>query len=618
MRAYHNGVLKLRQLVKIYMNGELVETTPGRVIFNELFEGSIEYINYAVSNKALKKIILKCFNIIGNEKTIKLINMFKEYGFKYSSESGVSLSVFDCVEPTDLAEEIDKSKKEVSKIDENYHMGLITDVEKSRLSHRVWQKTIDHFDETILDVLEKENPVNLIISAGASKASAFQIRQISAIKGLIADPTGKILDIPILSNYAHGMSSFDYYLSARGVRKNYMDKGLGTADAGYLTRRLVNVAQDVTITEDDCGTTDYVTVTSDDNMPLVSWTERLIGRTVAEDVKDGKKVIVKKGELVTEEIASMIEKSKVDHVHMRSVLTCKATPGVCAKCYGIDLTNKKPSKKGLAVGIIAAQSIGEPGTQLTMRTFHSGGIARADITSGLPRVEEVFEARNPKAESLMSEVHGKVHIETVDDKQVVVVTPIEKNAEAARYELSEIDELLVSEGDIVPVGGKLTMGYLNLAALYEKVGRLPAQKYIISEVQSVYGSQGVQIDDKHVEVIVRQMFNHVRVLESGDTTLLPGDVIRKAVADEENDKVKETKGMPAVYEPVLLGITKASKLSGSWLDAASFEQTSSVLTESAVSGKVDKLVGLKENVIIGRRIPVGSAIVEKEKQDAND
>lgn len=618
-KAYNNGIVDLRQLAKVRVRGNLIETTIGRIFFNELLGENFSYINDKITNKQLKSIILKSIDKQGIDKTIKLINVFKNYGFKYSTKSGISLSIFDCVEPKDLGKIIKDSQDEVAKIDQNYHMGLSTSVEKSRLSQRVWQKTIDHFDETILSVLKEENPVNLIISAGASKASALQMRQISAIKGIVTDPTGKIIDMPILGNYAHGMSSFDYYLTARGIRRNYMDKGLGTADAGYLTRRLVNVAQDVTISEDDCGTTEYVVVTEEDTTPLMTWTDRIKGRTAAEDIKNGKDIIVKKGDIIYQENIDQIVKAGIKSVSIRSVLQCKATRGVCEKCYGLDLTNNKPSKLGTAVGIIAAQSIGEPGTQLTMRTFHSGGVARQDITSGLPRVEEIFEARPPKVVSIMSDIHGKVSIDTVDGKDVITIVPIDKNGEAVSYKVSDNDEVLVSSGDIVPIGGRLTNGYLDFKALYEKAGKLVTQKHIIEEIQAVYGSQGVQIDDKHVEVIVRQMFNHVVIADSGDTTMLPGDVVKKTVVQAENERVKEEGGQLATFEPILLGISKASRLSDSWLDAASFEQTAVVLTESAIAGNVDGLIGLKENVIIGRRIPVGSNSVKKERiKDAND
>jgi DNA-directed RNA polymerase subunit beta' len=605
LSAYNNAVVYLRQPIKLLINNEILDTTPGRLIFNEFIPEELGFINKTIAKGAVKDLVKDSFGKIGSERTINLIDDLKDYGFRYSTVSGVSLSIFDCEEPTDLHEVIEKAKSEIAAIEQNYYMGLITQSELGRLSHKVWQEVTNHFDETILPSLHEENPVKMIITAGAGKASPVQMRQISAIKGLIADPSGQLIDMPVFGNYSVGMSSFDYFLTGRGTRRNYMDKGLGTADAGYLTRRLVNVAQDVLVREEDCGTTEGRCVKRGQDTPLTSWNKRLIGRTSLNDVKDNNKIIVKKDEIITSEQASLIEKSDLPEVFIRAAENCKAEYGVCKKCYGVNLSNEKEIEIGAAVGIIAAQSIGEPGTQLTMRTFHSGGIATTDITQGLPRIEELFEVRNPRNPGLLSTVSGKVSIDEDDDHRVLTLIPTDKNQESVVHKLDANQELTVADGDLVAVGTQLTTGYLNLQEMYTIRGPKATQDYILEEVQKVYGSQGVAIDDKHVEIIIKQMFNRVKIKKSGDTTFLPGEILTKYRFVNENEKVKALKGVPAESVAVLLGITRVSRMSESWLDAASFEETSNVLTESAISGRIDKLIGLKENVIIGRKIPVG-------------
>ena len=609
MSAFGSKVVGLRQLIKVNRSGEQVETTIGRLIFNRYVPEGLGYVNYGLSKSKVKDLIKKSMEKIGVEKTIDLIDSMKLAGFKYSTVSGISLSIFDCVKPTDLDDMMEKANGEISQIENNYRMGFITDKEMRSLSIKVWEGFVSHFDSTILSHMSKENPVNLIISASAGKASPVQMRQISAIKGLIADPKGRIIDLPVLGNYANGMSSFDYFLTGRGTRKSYMDKGLGTADAGYLTRRLVNVAQDVLVREDDCGTTIGKTVMRGEDAPLYPWHKRLIGRFLAEDVIDKGEVIATRNELVTLETAEKINNSSVKEVKIRSPFHCSTYHGVCTKCYGLDLASNDLVKIGTAVGIIAAQSIGEPGTQLTMNEFHKGGIASASITKGLPRVEEIFEARKPKKEALISAVEGKVRIEKEDNKMVIIIEPTSKDESFERYVLDATDELAVTDGEMVKLGARLTLGSMNLQSVYEIVGATPVQKYILNDIQSVFGAQGVDIDDKHIEVIVAQMFNRVKVTEAGDTNLLPGDVVTKYRLDKINTDIKETGGVPAEAKPVLLGISKASRMSESWLDAASFEETASVLTENAVAGSIDHLIGLKENVIIGRRIPVGDRAV---------
>lgn len=608
LKAHNNKIIELRQTIKVKVEDEVIETSAGRLILNSFIPKELGFINKVIDKGGVKNLIKKAFEVSGNEKAIELIDDLKKYGFRYSTVSGISLSIFDCVKPADLEETVENAVKEIENIEQNFYMGLITQSELKRLSVKVWQEVTNHFDETILPSMEAENPVNIIITAGAGKASPVQMRQISAIKGLIADPSGQLIEMPVFGNYAVGMSSFDYFLTARGTRRNYMDKGLGTADAGYLTRRLVNVAQDVMVRADDCKTKEGKVILRGEDTPLSPWYKRLIGRVALSDVVDGKTTIVKKDQIITADDADLIEKSKVSEVKIRSAMTCKSKYGVCQKCYGINLADNKEVAVGTAVGIIAAQSIGEPGTQLTMRTFHSGGIAQTDITQGLPRIEELFEVRTPKGEGIVSHIDGKAEIIEEDKVNYLVITSKGKEKEVLKYRIDSLDELLVKDGELVTAGTPLTTGYLNLQELFKIVGATKTQQYIIDEVQKVYGSQGVAIDDKHIEVIVKQMFNRVKIKKSGDSPFLAGDIVTTYKLNEVNEEIKAKGGIEAQGESILLGISRVSRMSESWLDAASFEETSNVLTEGAVSGRVDHLIGLKENVIIGRRIPVGEDV----------
>lgn len=615
LKAYGNNAISLRQPLRASINGEIIETTAGRVILNNFIPHEIGYINKPLAKSVVKNLIKETLDKAGTDRTVELIDSLKHLGFEYSTSSGVSLSIFDCVKPENLEEVLKNGFDEMNQIEQNYNMGLITKAEMSKLIRRTWESAIEEFDKNILGYMTSENPANIIITAGAGKASATSMRQISAVKGLVADPFGKILDLPILGNYANGMSSFDYFLTGRAVRRTYMDKGLGTADAGYLTRRLVNVAQDVLVRHDDCGTREGRIISRGQDTLLNPWHKRLVGRYAMEDVVVEGKTLTNAGEIITEAVAKTVNESKLDHVKIRSVLGCKTKYGVCARCYGTDLSTDSPVKVGSAVGIVAAQSIGEPGTQLTMKTFHSGGIAAQNITQGLPRIEELFEVRKPKSEGLLAMIAGKVTVEEEEDHIKLVIVSNDKDVEDLLLKLDPTVELLVKDGDLVSEGTKLTEGSLNLQDLYKTLGSRETQIYIVDEVQAVYGSQGVSIDDKHIEVIVRQMFNRVKVKTAGETNLLPGDIVTTYKLDKENLKVAELGGAKAEAKPVLLGISKVSRMSESWLDAASFEETASVLTDSAISGSIDELIGLKENVIIGRRIPVGedARIEEGEK-----
>ncbi len=605
LKAHGNNAIHLRQSLRAEINGKIIETTAGQVILNNFIPEELGFINKPLSKGVVKNLIRDSLDLAGVARTVELIDSLKYLGFKYSTTSGISISIFDCVKPVDLEAVLQAGFDEMNQIEQNYNMGLITKSEMSKLTRRTWESAIEKFDSNILGYMTAENPANIIITAGAGKASATSMRQISAVKGLVADPFGKILDLPILGNYANGMSSFDYFLTGRAVRRTYMDKGLGTADAGYLTRRLVNVSQDVMVRQEDCGTKEGRIISRGQDTLLNPWYKRLTGRYAMEDVVVNGETLTKKGEIISAEVAKAVNESTLDHVKIRSVLACKTKYGTCAKCYGTDLSTDQSVKVGSAVGIVAAQSIGEPGTQLTMKTFHSGGIAAQNITQGLPRIEELFEVRKPKSEGVIAMVTGKVIIDEEEDHIKLVIESDDKDIEDQIIKLDPTVELVVQSGDLVSEGTRLTEGSLNLQDIYKTRGARETQLYIVDEVQAVYGSQGVSIDDKHIEVIVRQMFNRVKVKTAGDTNLLPGDIVTTYKIEKENMHATELGGQKAEAKPVLLGISKVSRMSESWLDAASFEETASVLTDSAISGSVDELIGLKENVIIGRRIPVG-------------
>jgi len=600
--------VSIRQPIDAVINGKIVETTPGRVVFNKILPDSLRFFNDETNKKngAIKNLIVKCLETEGNERTVKLIDDLMGIGFEYATHFAISMSIFDAKVSDKKAGVIAESREKVALIDDNFKKGLITKQEMKRLSEEVWIKATEDVDELTWNGLETENPIRAFVVSGC-RGDRDQVKQIAGIKGLVTDPTGRVVELPTLSNYREGLSVFEYFSGSRGARKGLTDKALKTADAGYLTRRLVDVAQDMIIREDDCGTTEGRVISAKDTLILSTLSDRIRGRVLAKDVKSGKKVIVKAGELITDELAKKIEEAKVKTVTIRSALNCRSRYGICAKCYGVDLATNKMVVMGTPVGVAAAQSIGEPGTQLTLRTFHFGGVIGRDITQGLPRVEEVFEARTPKNLSLMSEISGQVKVYDSKGDRRIVITALEKDADPheVTYEIDPISEILVTTGDLVSAGDRLTHGYLDLSELLATVGVADTEKYIINEVQQVYSSQGVTLNDKHLEVIVRQMFSKVRIVDQGDTQFLKDEVVSAPRFQGENEIVLAQGGNPATAEVILLGITRASLETDSFLAAASFQETSRVLTEAAVSGKVDKLMGLKENVIIGRLIPVG-------------
>jgi len=595
----------LRQRVKLRFNSEIIETTAGRMIFNDYVPESFRFINEPMNKKKAVKLITEVLEKEPLEVGIKLIDDLKDIGTKYGTKSAVSISVADIQVPKAKDELVTSGKQRVADIEKNYRRGLITLAESKRLINDVWNKVSSDIDEASWSSLTTENSIKLLIDSGATRASREQLKQLAGVRGLISNAMGQIVEMPILGNYKHGLSALEYFVSARGARKTLIDKGLKTADAGYLTRRLVDVAQDVIVREDDCETTVGREMKVGVGTMLLSFADRVSGRYAAQDIKVGKKVLVKAGDIITKDDVKEMEKAGLESIFVRSPMHCETRRGICAKCYGVDLMTGQTVRMGTAVGVAAAQSIGEPGTQLTMKTFHTGGIVSKDITQGLPRVEELVEARAPKYLAVMAEGTGSVKIVKNGDERKILILPTDKDEDTVEHIIDPVAEIIVEEGQLVAKGEALTGGHLDLADFYRTVGADRTRKYIIDEVQSVYASQGVALDDKHVEVIVKQMFNHVKVEDAGDTEFMAGELATRASFEEENEKVLASGGEPATGKLNLLGITRASLMTDSFLSAASFIHTSNVLTDAAASGKIDNLLGLKENVIIGRLIPTG-------------
>lgn len=694
--AYESKIIKLQEpiLVKIKKIG-LTKTTVGRVMFNSVIPSKLRYVNNIVEKGILRDLIKECLRFYGEDRTVKFIDELKNKSFEFITKSGLSLGIGDLpkFEKKDIL--IKETNKKIDKIQEQYNDGLLTKSERINKIIEFWTNTKEKIIDICKNSLLIDNPIRLMVESGA-RGSWAQLTQILGMKGLVISPSGDIIELPIKGNFKKGFGVLEYFIATHGVRKGLSDIALRTANAGYLTRRLVDVAQDVIVSEEDCKDANGIVITKKESDLLgENFYKRLIGRYLAKDLKDEKgKLLIKKGKLITEDEGDELKDKNIKEAFIRSVMSCKTTRGICKKCYGYDLGYNKPVKLGTAVGIIAAQSIGEPGTQLTMRTFHTGGVAGVeDITQGLPRVEEIFETRSPKRKAIMSEFAGKITIKhaekTIEDEkgnkilvnnpQVKILNLEYKGQEVDKYYFSEIfneiklegnnikklktkilvknnekvskntvlykigekevkskksgivkieskfiqisteidkiieyilekgTNILVKDGDIVEKGSQLTEGSLNLHQLFQLRGQLETQKYIIKEIQYVYSSQGQPLNDKHIEIIVKQMFSRFLIIESGDTKLLPGEIIEETILKKINKKASK----PAKYERLLLGMTKASLATNSFLSAASFQQTAQILIEASISGKIDYLEGLKENVIIGRLIPAGTGYKKK-------
>lgn len=635
--AYDAHTLSLHDRIKVRMQrqiqGEkrsaLVESTLGRFLFNAIIPQNLGYVDrskpentfalecdFQVGKKELGQIIERCIQLYGLSETASILDKIKELGFHYSTIGGISISVFDIVVPEVKKQYIEEAEAKVDFVNRQFQRGLQNEEGRYEAVVEIWRKTTEDITEALKNILSFDNPIYMMSQSGA-RGNISQIRQLAGMRGNMSDTSGKTIEIPIKSNLREGMNVLEFFISSHGARKSLSDTALKTADSGYLTRRLVDVAQDVIVREEDCGTEEYIDVSEvlvggsgKSRIVIKSLEDRIKGRYAARDIVHPKtgEVLAVKNQMINSSLAQKIMQSGLKQVPIRSILCCETHHGVCARCYGLNLASGEPAVIGEAVGIMAAQSIGEPGTQLTMRTFHTGGVASSDdITHGLPRVEELFEARKPKGQAIISELDGVVRIEeTGKRKRDIIVTAA--NGESVTYSVPLSAPLVVSSGDFIEAGDLLTDGSVNPHDILRIKGVRGAQRYIIREVLKVYKNNGVEINDKHIEIIARQMMRKVRIDDPGDTDLLTGSLVDIFDFESENARAHERGLTPASGKRVLLGITKAALATDSFLSAASFQETTRVLTDAAVKGKVDPLIGLKENVIIGKLIPAGTGM----------
>ena len=651
-----------------------IETTVGRVIFNQILPDEMRFVNEVLDKGGLKKLVGRCYHQLGPEATTELVDKIKDIGFKYATRSGVTVAVSDLTVPKEKARILEWATEQVNEVERQYRRGLLTEEERYAKTIELWTQATDLVTEAVARALDPSGPIRMMAESGATKGGFQPIRQLAGMRGLMADPSGRIIEMPILSNFREGLTALEYFISTHGARKGLADTALRTADAGYLTRRLVDVAQDVIVNAEDCGTKRGIWIRRSDDVGGQVFAERILGRIAAKPVVDPRtgEVIVDRNQMIEEKEVEAIEAAGVEEVYVRSPMTCELRYGICAMCYGRDLGRGTMVELGTPVGIIAAQSIGEPGTQLTLRTFHTGGVAGAlDITHGLPRVEELFEARkHPKGEAIISDIPGIVSIRRVDGTRVVRVvnsrigrdeydipgnwrilvkdgdelaagspiasrgkkkivaqrggrilredrhiTVVYEEKEEREYEIPPAARLTVEEGQRIEAGHQITEGSKNPHRILRILGPEETQLYLLTEIQKVYRSQGVDINDKHFEVIIRKMMEKVQVTSSGDTELLPGELVNRHDFAEINARVTAKGGRPATAQPVLLGITKAALSTDSFLSAASFQNTVKVLAWAAIEGKRDELRGLKENVIIGKLIPAGTGFWAKRKRE---
>src|SRR5438128_5198753 len=672
------GIVTYHSPVKIPHNGGVIDTTVGRVLFNATLPEELRFVNQVLDRSKIRELVTAIFDRFGGEVTAEVVDRIKTIGFSAATVAGVSISTNDVAVPPEKKAMVAAAEKKVADIDRQFQRGLITEQERYEATVKIWTDATRDVIEAMMRTLDRRGSVYMMATSGA-RGNTQQMGQIGGMRGLIADPQGRIIDLPIRSNFREGLSVLEYFISTHGGRKGLADTAIRTADSGYLTRRLVDVAQDVIVRLEDCGDEDGIFISADEAGMVEPFADRLFGRLAAQDIKDPKsgKVIVKRGNEIDLELSRTIASAGVKRVRIRSPLGCHAKHGICRACYGRSLASGKLVEVGEAVGIIAAQSIGEPGTQLTMRTFHTGGVASVgkDITMGLPRVEELFEARVPKGVAIVCEIDGiaeivrdpdgsrKIVVRNSQDYTVPISVPsgyvlaVEDGAEVSAgqplakperrtkgktdmpapvsgkvsvhgtkitiamkdveervYEVEHTARLNVENGKQVAAGDFLTEGSANPQDILRISGREAVHRYMVNEVQKVYRSQGVTINDKHIEIIVRQMLRKVRIEEAGDTELLPMELFDRFEFEEINARTIAAGGEPATAQTVLLGVTKASLSTSSFLAAASFQETTRVLTEAAVMGQKDRLLGLKENVIIGKLIPAGTGLASRREQ----
>ncbi|MBQ6860568.1 MAG: DNA-directed RNA polymerase subunit beta', partial [Clostridia bacterium] len=630
MMAYQDGVISIHAKIKVRMfkeiDGEMkskiIDTTIGKIIYNEVIPQDLGFVdrsnpenafdlevNFPVTKKTVKGIVSNCIKVHGISRSAELLDDIKSLGYKYSTKGAITVAISDVIIPAEKKEILAASEEKVDQITKQYKRGLISNEERYNSVIKVWDKATNDITDKMIANFDDKNPIYMMATSGA-RGDMKQIRQLAGMRGLMADTAGRTVEIPIRSCFREGMDVLEYFVSAHGARKGLVDTALRTADSGYLTRRLVDVSQEIIVREEDCGTDDgmWVTDIKNGNELIEGLEERLAGRYAADDIKNPEtgEVIVAKNELISDKMAKQVIKAGVTKARVRTLLTCKAKHGICAKCYGNDLASRQTVNIGEAVGIIAAQSIGEPGTQLTMRTFHMGGLAGGDITQGLPRVEELFEARKPKGLAIVSDIAGKVTISDTRKKREAIIT---NDKESRTYLIPFGSRLCVHDGDEIEACDAITEGSIYPQDIMRIKGAEGVQSYIVTEVQKVYRSQGVDINDRHIEAIIRQMLRKVKVEDCGDTNMLPGTMTDITIFEEENKKAVEAGLRPAEGKRVLLGITKAALATDSFLSAASFQETTRVLTEASIKGKIDPLIGLKENVIIGKLIPAGTGLM---------
>jgi len=624
--AYQAGVIDLRAKIKLYWKGETLETSAGRVLLNDILPPKMHFINSEMTKKELKQLVAEFLQKEGKEKTAQFVDELKNLGFTYVTKSGISLGMDDLQEPETKEQIFAEAEKKVEEIYQQYESGLLTDEERKIRVIEIWNEAKNKVTEEVRKKIDPNGPIHAMVFSKARGSEAVVV-QMSGMKGLVAGPTGETIELPIKGSLKGGYNVLEYFISTHGARKGMADTALRTATAGYLTRRLVDVAQDVVVREEDCGD-DVGAYLYKEDSDLIgqSFSSRIEGRVLVEDVKgkDGK-IIAQKGEMIDKETALLIEKANVEKIKIRSLVTCRTQHGVCQKCYGKDLGRDNLVELGQAVGVVAAQAIGEPGTQLTMRTFHIGGIAGTDITQGLPRVEEIFEARPPKTQAIIAEFDGMVQEikETPKQKIIRVLKTGEedlkkKKAEEKEYAIPGVMNFKVAKGDFVKKGQVLSEGHLNLKDLFKISGSEAVHRYIIKEVQEIYQTQGEGINDKHIEIIIRQMLSRIKITDPGETDLLIGDIVELEKFEETNQEAKRDGLKPAKGERLIMGISKVALSTDSFLSAASFQETARVLIDAATQGKVDHLRGLKENVIIGKLIPAGTGFRARHKEEKNN
>ncbi len=618
IRAYQMEIIDLRAKINLYYNGEKLETSAGRVLINDILPEKLRFVNKQLTKGDLKDLVAGFLKNDGTDEAAVFVDDLKNLGFEYVTQSGISLGMDDFQEPADREKTFEAADKKVEEVQAQYDMGLLTNSERKTKVIKIWNETKDEITKKVVAAIDPKGSIHAMIHSKARGSEAVVV-QMTGMKGLVAGPTGETIELPIKGSLKGGYDVLEYFISTHGARKGMADTALRTATAGYLTRRLVDVGQDVVISEEDCGDTVGAYLYREDSDQIgQGFASRVEGRTTLEIVKDPKtgEKIVGKGELVTPVQAQKIEDAGVVKVKIRSLVTCKTRRGVCQKCYGKDLGRNRLVGLGQAVGTIAAQAIGEPGTQLTMRTFHIGGVAGTDITQGLPRVEEIFEARTPKGEAVIAEVDGTIENIVENKKQKIITlrkaqTGKVKKIEDKDYSIPAVMNAKVAKGDLVTKGQVLSEGHLDLKKLFKIGGDEALHRYIICEVQEIYQTQGEGINDKHIEIVIRQMLSRVKVSDPGDTELLAGDIVEKAKFVEMNNEMKANGKTEAIGEQLVLGISKIALSTDSFLSAASFQETAKVLIDASTQGKIDYLRGLKENVILGKLIPAGTGFAKR-------